>query len=62
MIFMLNLQQNSKNARDKIPEMFLNCKQSSYQVSFLTYKRFIFHSYPTDLVNTKTTIPLGVGS
>ena len=27
---MLNLQQNRKNALDKIPEMFLNCKQSSY--------------------------------
>ena len=29
-IFMLNLQQNRKNALDKIPEMFVNCKQSSY--------------------------------
>ena len=27
---MLNLQQNRKNALDKIPEMFVNCKQSSY--------------------------------
>ena len=24
-IFMLNLQQNRKNALDKIPEMFVNC-------------------------------------
>ena len=29
-IFMLNLQQNRKNALDKILEMFVNCKQSSY--------------------------------
>ena len=27
MIFMLNLQQNRKNALDKIPEMFVNCKK-----------------------------------
>ena len=29
-IFMLNLKQNYKNVFDKIPEMFVNCKQSSY--------------------------------
>ena len=29
-IFVLNLSQNCKNALDKIPEMFVNCKQSSY--------------------------------
>ena len=29
-IFVLNLPQNCKNALDKIPEMFVNCKQSSY--------------------------------
>ena len=29
-IFIRNLQQNRKNALDKIPEMFVNCKQSSY--------------------------------
>ena len=28
--FMLNLQQNRKNAFDKIPEIFANCRQSSY--------------------------------
>ena len=27
---MLNLQQNRKNALDKIPEIIVNCKQSSY--------------------------------
>ena len=27
-IFVLNLQQNRKNAPDKIPKMFVNCKQS----------------------------------
>ena len=29
-IFVMNLQQNRKNARDDIPEMFVNCQQSSY--------------------------------
>ena len=29
-IFVPNLPQNCKNALDKIPEMFVNCKQSSY--------------------------------
>ena len=29
-IFIRNLQQNRKNALGKIPEMFVNCKQSSY--------------------------------
>ena len=29
-IFILNLQQNRKNALDKIAKMFVNCKQSSY--------------------------------
>ena len=29
-IFMLNLQQNRKNTLDKIPEMFVYCKQSFY--------------------------------
>ena len=42
--------------------MFLNCKQAAYEVTFLTYKKeTFFHFYPTDLVNTKTTIPLRVG-
>ena len=35
-IFLLNLQQNRKNALDKIPEMFVNCKQTS------CYKKFLF--------------------
>ena len=34
-IFMLNLQQNSKNALDKTPEMFLNSKHISYKVTRL---------------------------
>ena len=29
-ISMLNLQQNRKNALDNIPEIFVNCEQSSY--------------------------------
>ena len=60
-IFMLNLQQNRKNALDKILEIFVNCKQSTHQVTFLftNEKSYFFHFYPTDLVNTKTTIPSG---
>ena len=58
---MLNLQQNRKNTLDKIPEMFVYCKQSFYWVTFLVYENFLFHFYPTDLVNTETTIPLMVG-
>ena len=42
-------------------EMFLSCKQSSYQVMFLIEKSYFFHFYPPDLVNSKTTIPLRVG-
>ena len=61
MIFMLKLQQNYKNALGNIPEMFVNCEQSSYKVMFLIYKKLLFSFYPTDLVNTKTTIPLRVG-
>ena len=29
-IFMLNLQQNRKNALDNIPGIFVNCEQNSY--------------------------------
>ena len=29
-IFILNLQKNRKNALYDIPEIFVNCKQSSY--------------------------------
>ena len=56
----LYLQQNRKHTLDKIPEMFLNCEQNSYQVTFLIYKKLLFSIYPTDLVNSKTTIPLRV--
>ena len=38
--------------------MFVNCKQSNV---FSLQKSYFFHFYPTDLVNTKTTIPLMVG-
>ena len=55
---MLNLQQNRKNALDKIPKMFVNCEQSDV---FNLQKVTFFQFYPTDLVNTKTTIPLRVG-
>ena len=42
--------------------MFVNCKQSSYQVTFLISQRYLISSFhPTDLVNMKTTIPLRVG-
>ena len=59
---MLNLQQNSKNALDKIPKMFLNFKRISYKVTFFNLQKVIcFHFYPTDLVNTKTTTPVRVG-
>ena len=54
---MLNLQQLRENAFEEIPEMFVNCKQSYV----FCYKKLFFHFYPTDLVNTKTTIPLWVG-
>ena len=54
-IFMLNLQPF---ALDKIPQMFVNCKQSSHLVMVLIYKMLLFFQfYQTDLVNTKTTIP-----
>ena len=29
-VCLLNLQKKRKNALDKIPEMFVNCKQTSY--------------------------------
>ena len=52
---MLNLQPF---ALDKIPQMFVNCKQSSHLVMVLIYKMLlVFQFYQTDLVNTKTTIP-----
>ena len=38
---MLNLQQNRKNALGKTPQMFVNCKQSSYKVTFLSYKKLL---------------------
>ena len=50
-----------KKSLDKIPEMFVNCKQRSYKVTFLIEKSYFLHFHPTDLVNTETFIPLGVG-
>ena len=35
---------------------------NSNKVTSSIYKKFLFDFYPTDLVNTKTTIPLRVGS
>ena len=56
------MQQNSKYAVDKIPEMFLNFKHISYKVTFFNLQKVsCFHFYQTDLVNTKTTTPLRVG-
>ena len=50
----LFFKQNRRNALDKISEIFVN-----YKVTFLIYKKLLFfHFYPTDLVYTKTTIPL----
>ena len=40
-IFMLNLQPF---ALDKIPQMFVNCKQSSHLVMVLIYKMLLFFS------------------
>ena len=42
---MLHLQKNSKNALDKIPEMFVNCKQSSYWVTSF-FLQLIWNDYP----------------
>ena len=42
--------------------MFVNCKKKTYSMTFLIYKNVLFFIfYPTDLVVTKTTIPLRVG-
>ena len=38
---MPNLQQNRKSALDKIPEIFVNCTQSSYLVTLVIYKKFL---------------------
>ena len=55
---MLNLQQKGKNALDKIPEMFVNCIIKILLSDFFNLQKVtFFHFYPTDLVNTKTTIP-----
>ena len=42
--------------------MFVNYKRISYSVTFLVNKKVLFSFfYPTDFVNTKTTVPLRVG-
>ena len=53
-----NFQQKCKNTLDKIPKMFANWILSDI---FNLLKVTFFHFYPTDLVNTKTTILLRVG-
>ena len=58
---MLNLQQNRKNALDKIPQNV--CKLLiKFLLSdvFNLQKGYFFHFYLTDLVNTETTIPSGL--
>ena len=58
---MLNLQQKRKNARDKISQNV--CKlwiKLLLSDVFNLQKVTFFHFYPTDLVNTKITIPLRV--
>ena len=42
---MLNLQQNRKNALEKIPRMFVNSKKISYSVTFLIYKKVLFFHF-----------------
>ena len=61
-IFMLNLQQNCKNAPKKIPEMFVLVNKVPSKTSDVCnlQKVTFFHFYSTDLVNTKTTIPFRV--
>ena len=61
-IFMLNLQINRKNVLDKIPEMLVLKLQTKFLLSdvFNLRKVTFFHFCPTDVVNTKTTIPLRV--
>ena len=58
---MLNLQQKSKNALDKIPETFVKKIKFLLSDVFNLQKDTFLHFYPTDLVNTKTTILLRVG-
>ena len=41
MIFMLNLQQNRKNALDKIPEMFLNLLSDVFNLQKVTFFNII---------------------
>ena len=41
MIFMLNLQQNRKNALDKIPEMFLNLLNDVFNLQKVTFFNII---------------------
>ena len=54
----MNLQQNHKNALDKIPETFVNNVYKKFLLSdvFKNLQK-VFHFYPTDLVNTKANIP-----
>ena len=49
-IFMLNLQQNCKNAPKKIPEMFVLVNKVSTSDVFNLQKVTFFPFYPTDLV------------
>ena len=58
-IFMLNLQQNCKNALNKIPEMFVFVNKVSTSDVFNFYKKLLFfHFYPTDLVNSNRTVTI----
>ena len=57
-IFLLNLQQNHK----KMISTTLSIETyTNSNCRLLFTKKFLFDFYPTDLVNTKTTIPLRVG-
>ena len=53
----IHLQQSHKKI---IPEILAIVRQTVRDVFYL--QKFLFYFYPTCLVNTKTTIPLRVGS
>ena len=58
--FSLNLQQNHKKQSPK--DWQLKREKTLTKRHLLSTKNSCFDFYPTDLVNTKTTIPLRVGS
>ena len=58
-MFLLNLQQNKK--KWSLKNCLLKCKQIlSKWITRFIYKKFLFHFYPTDLVNTRKLSPSGL--